>query len=123
MLIFSEICTAKIKIFSDIKKIQVILLRFNIIYTYLCSEIYKYIYMEKDCKTVTKQGNIREFFKSWYFWKPFLGILGGGLLGFLYYHFVGCTSGSCFITSHSYSSMIFGGLLGFLITSGPCSRC
>jgi len=53
--------------------------------------------MESDCKTVKKPGNVREFFKSWYFWKPFLGILSGGLLGFLYYHFVGCSSGSCFI--------------------------
>jgi hypothetical protein len=79
--------------------------------------------MEENCKISTKPGTLKEFLKSWNFWRPFLGILAGGGAGFLYYHFVGCSTGSCFITSHSYSSIIFGSILGYMITSGPCTRC
>jgi hypothetical protein len=44
------------------------------------------------------------------------GILIGGLAGFLYYYFVGCQSGSCPITGHSYSSVLAGGLMGYLVS-------
>jgi len=43
------------------------------------------------------------------------GILIGGLAGFLYFHFIGCNSGSCPITSNPYSSILVGGLMGYLI--------
>jgi len=79
--------------------------------------------MEDTCKTTTGPKTLKEFFRSWNFWKPFLGVLVGGTAGFLYYHFVGCSTGSCFITSHSYSAVIFGAILGYLITSGPCTKC
>jgi hypothetical protein len=79
--------------------------------------------MENNCKVTPKPKNIKEFLRSRYFWRPLLGALAGGTAGFLYYHFFGCLTGSCFITSHSYSTIIFGGLTGFLITSGPCARC
>jgi hypothetical protein len=74
--------------------------------------------MEPSDKITAKPKNIKEFLRSRYFWKPFLGILTGGTAGFLYYHFIGCSSGSCLITSHSYSTIIFGGLAGYLITTG-----
>jgi LytS/YehU family sensor histidine kinase len=73
--------------------------------------------METSGKITAKPKNIKEFLRSRYFWKPFLGILTGGTAGFLYYHFIGCSTGSCFITSHSYSSIIFGGLAGYLIAA------
>lgn len=79
--------------------------------------------MENNCKTSTKPRSIKEFLRSRDFWKPFLGVVAGGIAGFLYYHFVGCSSGTCIITSHSYSTIIFGGLAGYLITSGPCTKC
>lgn len=79
--------------------------------------------MEENCKTTPKPGTVKEFFRSAFFWRPALSILAGGLLGFLYFYFIGCVSGSCAITSNPYSSMFMGGLLGFLITSSPCSRC
>lgn len=44
------------------------------------------------------------------------GILIGGLAGFLFYYFVGCKTGSCPITGHSYSSIMAGGLMGYLIS-------
>jgi hypothetical protein len=79
--------------------------------------------MAQNCKVSTKPKTLKEFLRSWNFWRPFLGIFVGGTAGFLYYHFVGCSSGTCAITSHAYSSILFGGLSGFLITSGPCTKC
>lgn len=39
----------------------------------------------------------------------------GGLAGFSYYFFVGCTSGTCIITSNPFISTGYGSLLGFLL--------
>ena len=44
--------------------------------------------------------------------KLILGILVGGGLGFAYYHFVGCSTGSCPLTGNPYVTTIFGGMLG-----------
>ena len=41
------------------------------------------------------------------------GILGA-IAGFLYYYWIGCTSGSCAITSHPISSTLYGALMGAL---------
>lgn len=79
--------------------------------------------MNNDCKVTPKPKTIKEFFKSWYFWKPFLGITIGGLAGFLYFYFIGCTSGACPITSSATGTILTGGLFGFFITSGPCRSC
>ncbi|MBN1781626.1 YtxH domain-containing protein [bacterium] len=45
------------------------------------------------------------------------GILIGGLLGFLYYRFVGCSTGACPITRNPVSSIIYGAVMGSLIAS------
>jgi len=37
-----------------------------------------------------------------------LSVIAGGILGWLYYHFVGCMSGSCPINSNPYINIIFG---------------
>jgi hypothetical protein len=39
----------------------------------------------------------------------------GGLSGFLYWKFVGCSTGTCPIKSHWYSMVPYGMLLGWLI--------
>ncbi len=44
-----------------------------------------------------------------------IGIIIGGIAGYLYYHFVGCASGSCAITSKPVNSTLYGGLLGGLL--------
>jgi hypothetical protein len=44
-----------------------------------------------------------------------IGILVGGVAGFLYYHFVGCASGTCPITSNPYITVVYGALLGYLL--------
>ena len=38
----------------------------------------------------------------------------GVLLGFLYWYFIGCSSGNCAITSVWYRTMLYGGVLGWL---------
>lgn len=39
----------------------------------------------------------------------------GAVLGYLYWNFVGCSSGTCAITSSPINSTIYGALMGFLI--------
>lgn len=46
-----------------------------------------------------------------------IGIPLGLLAGFLYWKFIGCTSGSCVITSNPTNSTLYGGLMGGLIFS------
>lgn len=48
------------------------------------------------------------------YWKPALFALIGAGLGFAYWRFVGCTSGSCPITANWHTSTLFGGLIGML---------
>ena len=43
------------------------------------------------------------------------GIITGGIAGFAYYHFVGCASGTCPITSSPYISTIYGAVMGYLL--------
>ncbi len=79
--------------------------------------------MNNECKVPAKPNSVKEFFKSWYFWKPFLGILIGGMGGYLYFTLVGCKSGTCPITSSSYGTIITGSILGLILTNGGCSTC
>lgn len=46
-----------------------------------------------------------------------VGIVLGAFGGFLYWKFIGCSSGGCMITSRWYNSTVYGALLGFLFTS------
>ena len=78
--------------------------------------------MENNCEVKDSPSAVKDFFKSGKFWKPFLGIVIGGLAGFLYYYFVGCSSGTCAITSNPYMSILYGGLLGLFLVNSPCSR-
>ena len=43
------------------------------------------------------------------------GILAGAVAGYLYYHFVGCASGTCPITSKPLNSTLYGALMGSLL--------
>lgn len=47
----------------------------------------------------------------------YLGIIIGGVAGFLYWKFVGCVSGTCPITSNKFISVAYGALLGSLLFS------
>ena len=46
-----------------------------------------------------------------------LGILLGGILGYAYYFYIGCNSGSCAITSKPLNSTLYGMVLGYLLLS------
>lgn len=43
-----------------------------------------------------------------------LGVLVGLIAGYVYYHYVGCMSGTCAITSKPLNSTLYGGLMGGL---------
>ena len=45
------------------------------------------------------------------------GIMFGALSGYLYYHFIGCNSGTCSITSNPTNSILYGAVMGGLIFS------
>ena len=52
--------------------------------------------------------------KKWI--RPVLFTLGGALAGLAYYRLIGCASGSCPITSSPVGSMLYMGLVGWLIS-------
>ncbi len=43
-----------------------------------------------------------------------LGAVVGGGLGYAYYYYIGCASGTCAITSSPYISVLYGAALGIL---------
>jgi len=57
---------------------------------------------------------MKQFFRK--YWKVIAISSAGALVGFAYWRFVGCSSGSCPITSNWHTSTLMGGLMGFLIS-------
>lgn len=46
-----------------------------------------------------------------------VGVMVGGILGYAYYHFIGCNTGSCAITSKPVNSSLYGMFMGYLLFS------
>lgn len=44
-----------------------------------------------------------------------IGAIAGAMGGFLYYYFVGCSSGTCAITSNPLNSTLYGAVMGSLL--------
>jgi hypothetical protein len=44
-----------------------------------------------------------------------IGMVAGATMGYAYYYFIGCSSGSCPITSDPLISCAYGGLMGALL--------
>lgn len=42
------------------------------------------------------------------------GLVVGAILGYTYYYYIGCTTGSCAITSNPFISTAYGGLIGLV---------
>lgn len=43
------------------------------------------------------------------------GVLLGAVLGYLYYYYIGCRSGSCPLRSNPFYNIVLGSLMGYLI--------
>jgi len=43
--------------------------------------------------------------------------LAGAAVGYLYYRFIGCSTGTCPITSNPWASTLYGALMGFMLGS------
>ncbi len=54
-------------------------------------------------------------FKSFFSITSVIGIILGIIGGYIYYIKIGCSSGSCPITSNPYMSMLWGGIIGYLV--------
>jgi len=54
-------------------------------------------------------------------YKKVLPVAAGALLGYAYYYYIGCVSGTCAITSNPYISTAYGGVIGLLL-SFPSKR-
>ena len=52
------------------------------------------------------------------YWRHAVFTLVGAGVGFAYWKFVGCTSGTCPLTSNWHTSALLGGLIGMLAVSG-----
>ena len=53
--------------------------------------------------------------------KMILGVVGGGVLGYLWYRVVGCSTGTCPLTSNPYIGTLYGAVLGMLMTGAALS--
>ena len=51
--------------------------------------------------------------------KMALGITVGAILGFGYYYFIGCRTGTCPISGNPFISTAYGGFIGFLVVWTP----
>ena len=47
--------------------------------------------------------------------KWIIGLVLGATIGFSYWYFIGCNTGTCAITSSPINSSLYGGLLGLLL--------
>ncbi len=64
---------------------------------------------------------MKDRMKKWL--RPALFILGGGLVGLGYYYLVGCSTGTCVITSSPLTSMAYMALVGWLLSGVFGSSC
>lgn len=55
--------------------------------------------------------------------RPILFAAAGALVGYLYYRFIGCASGTCAITSKPLNSMVYFGFMGLLLSGVFCPSC
>jgi uncharacterized membrane protein YedE/YeeE len=49
--------------------------------------------------------------------KWIIGIVAGAAIGFGYWYFIGCNTGTCAITSSPINSTIYGALMGILLVN------
>jgi hypothetical protein len=65
---------------------------------------------------------VRKYVKSPSFKRSAIGILIGGVGGFLYYYFKDCDPAVCAIAGNPYYSSLWGGFMGLFMVNSPCAR-
>jgi len=65
---------------------------------------------------------MKTWIKKYIFTRTSFGIIIGMMGGFAYYYFIGCSSGSCPITSYPYISVLYGALMGGVLFFKPKKR-
>ena len=64
---------------------------------------------------------MKDRMKKWL--RPALFTAGGALAGLVYYALVGCSTGTCVITSSPFTSMVYMALVGWLLSGAFGSCC
>jgi hypothetical protein len=62
-----------------------------------------------------QENKIYQKAKAFFSIQAIIGIVIGIIAGYLYYIKVGCTSGTCPLTSSPWMSMLWGGIIGYLL--------
>ena len=62
-----------------------------------------------------KKENMYQKLRNFFSIQAIIGIVIGIIAGYLYYLKVGCTSGTCPITSSPWMSMLWGSVIGYLL--------
>lgn len=44
-----------------------------------------------------------------------VGTIAGGIAGYFYYSFIGCSGGTCPITSNPWMTILWGSIMGYLV--------
>jgi hypothetical protein len=71
--------------------------------------------MENTENKGSEKKGFAERFKDSFQLRHIIGLVTGGIGGFLYYYFVGCQSGTCALKSNPFYNIVLGLLLGYLI--------
>lgn len=80
--------------------------------------------MNKTCQVQERPKNFKEWVKQVLTLRLVLSVSIGAILGFAYYYYVGCASGSCALSSNPYYSTIWGAAMGWFLGSGKsCCSC
>lgn len=53
----------------------------------------------------------------WTTWLTIAGAIAGGIAGWLYWKYVGCINGTCYITSKPLNSTVYGAIMGALLSN------
>jgi len=71
--------------------------------------------MEENDNKINSGKKLYKIVRSYYSIPSLIGILIGGIGGYIYYIKIGCVSGTCPITSNPWLTIIWGAAVGYLL--------